>query len=566
MKTKLHPFLSFLIFCSGVETKFLKQAHSEHTKYASIGASVLFTAIFAFIASSYAIYKVFYIDSNARTVGGNVQLNVQLNEMAIYYALGFGFLWGLMIFNLDRYIVSSMRKEEKRWKEFVPAFLRIIVASLIAIVISKPLEVKLFETRILDQLDSKKQSVLKDKTEAELKQRNFHVEKKSKLDSMFLALQAAELERPIGVRNLQNDLAICLRNLERLENEYQKTRLELVKLDSTKYHEISSTQKQISELQSQINTARRECGIKKRNLKEAEDAYIKSIKSQKDEVTEQRDAEQKRVVRADSVFKAREQEVKDINDISFSPTLIPQLEALDSLKKAEREKGNYTVFLVGLFIILLFFAIETTPIFVKLLSSQGPYDSIFIKENKKEERIAEYRINFEETTSQHYYNRAGDERIRFIDQLFNNIIPLHEKKIGELIKKLEETDLSDSVFRNVLWDEFFKDMLEETDGQEEPTDNKPVNKNETKNPFLGFIGKNKIKLIVFIVILICTAVVYVSKNGDITHTTFWFAIFSLFQMFAQKGDVVIFLKKMKSGKKATSKIDHEQQIDQEHQN
>ena len=77
----------FFIFCSGADTKILEQCSpGEQTKYAGIGATAFFTAVMAFIASAYALYTVFdnYIS-----------------------AIFFGFIWGLLIFNLDRFIVST---------------------------------------------------------------------------------------------------------------------------------------------------------------------------------------------------------------------------------------------------------------------------------------------------------------------------------------------------------------------------------------------------------------------------------------------------------------------------
>ena len=80
----------FFWFCSGASPELLNRCPTESNKYIGIGATVLFTGIFAALAGGYALYTVFdsYIP-----------------------AIIFGILWGTMIFNLDRYIVSSMKKE-----------------------------------------------------------------------------------------------------------------------------------------------------------------------------------------------------------------------------------------------------------------------------------------------------------------------------------------------------------------------------------------------------------------------------------------------------------------------
>ena len=50
---------SFFIFCSGADAPLLDQCNAgERNKYAGIGATVFFTALMAFFASSYALYTV----------------------------------------------------------------------------------------------------------------------------------------------------------------------------------------------------------------------------------------------------------------------------------------------------------------------------------------------------------------------------------------------------------------------------------------------------------------------------------------------------------------------------
>ncbi len=118
----------FFILCSGADSEILKTcSKGEQNKYAGIGATVFFTAVMAFIASSYALYTVF--DS-------------------VYAAVFFGLIWGLLIFNLDRFIVSTIKKRDNFGRELLQATPRILLAIIIAVVISKPLEMKIFEKEI----------------------------------------------------------------------------------------------------------------------------------------------------------------------------------------------------------------------------------------------------------------------------------------------------------------------------------------------------------------------------------------------------------------------------------
>ncbi|WP_425595266.1 DUF4407 domain-containing protein [Pseudophaeobacter arcticus] len=74
--------------CSGADPDLLIESpKSEQIKYAGIGGTIFFTAVMAFIAASYALFTVF--DN-------------------VYLSIAFGLVWGLLIFNLDRYIVSTI--------------------------------------------------------------------------------------------------------------------------------------------------------------------------------------------------------------------------------------------------------------------------------------------------------------------------------------------------------------------------------------------------------------------------------------------------------------------------
>ena len=115
----------FFLLCSGVDTDIVNGcSNGEQNKYAGIGATVFFTAVMAFIAASYALFTVF--DN-------------------VFIAVAFGLVWGFLIFNLDRFIVSTIKKRDNFLDEFIQASPRIVLAIIIAIVISKPLEIKIFE-------------------------------------------------------------------------------------------------------------------------------------------------------------------------------------------------------------------------------------------------------------------------------------------------------------------------------------------------------------------------------------------------------------------------------------
>jgi hypothetical protein len=118
----------FLWWCAGAHQDLLKQFPSEHAKYSGLGGVLLATFVLASISAGYAVYTVF--DN-------------------WIWALGFAFIWGLIIFNFDRFLVSTMRKYgiSKR-KQLWMAVPRMVLALLIGFTIARPLELKIFEKEI----------------------------------------------------------------------------------------------------------------------------------------------------------------------------------------------------------------------------------------------------------------------------------------------------------------------------------------------------------------------------------------------------------------------------------
>lgn len=290
----------FFILCSGADKDILEGcSEGEQTKYVGIGATVFFTAVMAFIASTYALFTVF--DN-------------------VYPALLFGLVWSLLIFNLDRFIVSTIRKRDKFGSEFLQATPRIILAVIIAIVISKPLEIKIFEKEINTVL---------------LKEKN-----------------AMALSNKKEVANyFKSDL------------DKNKTEIDSLKSDITKKEKEVNTlyETYITEAEGTAGTKKLGKGpvfkekIAKHNLAAAQLDTIRKINLAKIAEKESKS----KLLQADLDKKITEtQPIIDGFD-----GLMARINALDKLP-----------WLPSFFIMLLFLAIETSPIIAKLLSPKGEYD------------------------------------------------------------------------------------------------------------------------------------------------------------------------------------------------
>jgi hypothetical protein len=290
----------FFILCSGVDRDLLKDcSEGEQTKYVGIGATVFFTAVMAFLASAYALFTVF--DS-------------------IYPALIFGFVWSLLIFNLDRFIVSTIKKRDRFLDEFLQATPRIILAVIIAIVISKPLEIKIFEKEINTVL-------LKEKNEMELAN-------KKQIGTYF-----------------KTDLDKNKAEIAALKADIVKKEKEVNALYST----------YITEAEGTAGTKKLGKGPVYKEKREKHDASLKEFETLKTaneaKITEKEKAGVK--LQADL-------------DKKVSQTQ-PIIEGFDGLM-ARINALNKLPWLPSFFIMLLFLAIETSPIIAKLLAPKGEFD------------------------------------------------------------------------------------------------------------------------------------------------------------------------------------------------
>ncbi len=291
---------SFFILCSGADKNLLEGcSEGEQTKYAGIGATVFFTAVMAFIASAYALFTVF--DN-------------------VYPAIAFGIIWSLLIFNLDRFIVSTIRKRERFGNELLQATPRIILAVIIAIVISKPLEIKIFEKEINTVL---------------LKEKN-----------------AMALYNKIEVANyFKSDLDKNKAEIAALKAEITQKEKEVNTLYETYITEAEGTKGTMKLGKGPVFKEK----IAKHNLASAELDTIR--KNNLVKIAEKEN--QNKSLQADLDKKVTEtQPIIDGFD-----GLMARINALNKLPR-----------LPSFFIMLLFLAIETSPIIAKLLSPKGEYD------------------------------------------------------------------------------------------------------------------------------------------------------------------------------------------------
>ncbi len=141
----------FFWYCAGADARLLARCpYSDRVKFEGVGGIVLATAALASLSGGYAFYTVFSPkDATA--------LSQTLDPLTLALALVMGAAWGLVVFNLDRFIVSSTGKgdgtDDVTGKEFVHALPRLMMALVIGICISSPLEIRILKPEIDAQLE-----------------------------------------------------------------------------------------------------------------------------------------------------------------------------------------------------------------------------------------------------------------------------------------------------------------------------------------------------------------------------------------------------------------------------
>jgi len=251
------------------------------------------------------------------------------------FAILFGLMWGLAIFNMDRYIVSSIDKEGSTARQLLQASPRILLAVMIGIVISRPLELKIFDKEI-----------------------------KQKLKLTYLKTQH--------------------RRIDTLQKTYsQKYAMEMGKNKELK-KEKDSLEKDINRSRYQLNQEIFGERTNQTSGKSGIGPFAKQKQAVLDEKQTRLNTVRDEQEKMDQYLGAR----KDYEGLSsirlFNDHQLDSLTSVAGFADRNRELGHLAygdngafdadTYWAELFISLLFILFECLPVFVKLMSPKGPYD------------------------------------------------------------------------------------------------------------------------------------------------------------------------------------------------
>lgn len=397
-----HWTTKFLWWSAGADPYFMRMAPmQDRVKYAGIGGIVFCTGLLAAVSGGYAFHTIFGPKGDANDYSLTTTIGIKIATVI------FMLVWGLIIFNLDRFIVSSTGKgdgtDSITWKEVGQALPRIVIALILGFAISSPLEIRILESEInaeLSKYQEKYTQELNRETDSTFKTKRLDLEKeKAEYEG-----KKAEYEKSISLYDQQIDELV-----QRQQAEMQDKRA----------YGFGPVAKK---MQSDIETKRAE-----------KDKFIELKKSEVAAWQKQLDFDNDQLNKlSDDLRKAQKNNEK----------IAHGYDGLLKRIQISHEIGG----LVPWVILLVFLCIEMGPIFFKMMMTKGVYD--FMVENYKEKRNVENGIYREDHIYEGSKGLIHMEKWRFLDVELSKLekqkkVQSQEKINDEIVKQWEDKKIAD---------------------------------------------------------------------------------------------------------------------------
>ena len=442
----------FFWLCSGANKKILRQCPTEYAKYAGMGGTIFFTACMAALSGGYAISTVF-------------------DDTLV--SIFFGVFWGLLIFNLDRLIVNTMYSDGKvtiSWQELVSGLPRIVMAIFLGIVISTPLELKIFEDAIDIQIEQDKDRLLNEKIGEAIQRRDSTSQKRDEIMNGVALFDTQITTSSTETNALLSDINDLQTKLNAENNKIQSLDQQIIPLQR-QLNGLSSDDPQYQNILNKIGGLRtkRYSAIAQRNAlsaairgKQGEvaatDATLKSLISNKQSET-QKESERLRheVDSLNSIInesKVRhknwtEEEIK--TNGSFRDKLDVQYKGFQAKMKAfsELKEESPATAISSLFIMLLFIIVETAPTFLRMMVADGSYEKILEAERHRirvlsDKRVSDINdsINTEVQISTEKNRQRLEAEVLANKELMEKIAKTQAELLNTAIEKWREEELA----------------------------------------------------------------------------------------------------------------------------
>lgn len=373
---RVHWLSRLLWWSAGADIDLLSRCpRSDGVKYEGMGGVVLATGVLAFVSSAYAFYTVF-------SPKDQKAMEQQLDPGTLVMSLVLGLLWGVVIFNLDRFIVSSAGKgdgtEKITWSEFTGALPRLVMAIIIGVCISAPLEIRILKSEIDAELQTR-QSAYESQRNAASRARYEAQDNELKAKIEDRRAQLAAIDQRFESRRAE------VREQERKAEEIFENR----KADINKQRRKLEDEVAGTGLSGKVGCGPA-CELQKKNLAQME-AELESDRAESNQRFAKKLAEFEE--EKASMEKHRDPLEAEIADLEAQRAAIQETiakEAVENRKAALAKDGLLERIQISheiggsvpLWVMLLLLAIETGPIFFKMMLTRGPYE--FLLDNDKQ--------------------------------------------------------------------------------------------------------------------------------------------------------------------------------------
>ncbi len=388
---------NFFWWIGGANRDILRGHIEDHNKYLHIGTTVFLTATMATFTGTFA---------------ANYALNKGFDGDISPFAILFGLFWGVIILNLDRFIVVSMTKQGNSLSyptvyekfsnfmgEFIFAVPRILLALLIAKVLLEPLELYLFKEQVKNyipiiEMKEKKKLDLEAKSDSQLREDRYTIAKKTIKDNYDPQIESLKIElaqKEQNIKNLSSPKSFILEELRK-------------SLKSAESTATNNRQARVDECSKKLGGKGSDCS----NLKSKQSVYdneisrlkSKIIREEKQFLIETKKYDTKiKILKKDiesiskNITTKEQQKANELKELANKKKSVDNsaIQAIIKLKKQQSKTDDIAKALaakdalfdepnskykgIHILLFLLLLVIELLPIILKILFSRSSYDA-----------------------------------------------------------------------------------------------------------------------------------------------------------------------------------------------
>ena len=343
----MNPCYRFFCWAGGANISILREMPTEQNRFFGYGTVICMTAVFAMLSSGYA-FSLLWPDTP-----GFIRF---LPALA----------WGSFIFILDRFFIVTLSSRGSGLRKLMMALPRLILAVFIGVIISKPLEFRIFQREILDQLQN---------TVTEEVKRNDGLHRKDiELSNNLKETEINKfLENKKEYQNIKTKIFEISNNIKNKDSLLRIAKSDLnseiagvAESGESGYGTIAKLKQQtVDDHKNSIDSL-----IAVKSTLESEvNVFIKQYQNEVNAISVKYEQKQRSLDSTNNVRKLNLSE-------NYKPSILNQQIAL---AKIQNDKTKPSAGVAIGFITFLFIFIEMAPMLLKLMTKAGAYESRIAK-------------------------------------------------------------------------------------------------------------------------------------------------------------------------------------------